>query len=323
MAAPTLLDIATRNGSDAVVGLIDEAARQTPELTGRVIYLGKTIVVPNVGAARTIKGRQYKTLVRTALPTVAFRNANEGAAASKSTYENRLVETYILNPRWECDKAVADSSEDGPEAYIADEAIAMMNASLMALAKQFYYGRGATNNGNGDAKGHPGLIDSVDASLVVDAGGTTASTGSSVWAVSFGRQAVQWVYGENGSLQMTDVRVESIADANSNRYSAYIQELLAYAGVQVGHKFACGRIKKLTADASKGLTDVLLGSLLSKFPIGFMPDAFFASRRSVEQLRASRTATNATGTEAPTPTEYQGIPIVPSDSILDTESLSL
>ena len=26
----------------------------------------------------------------------------------RGTYENRLVETFILNPRWECDKAVAE-----------------------------------------------------------------------------------------------------------------------------------------------------------------------------------------------------------------------
>lgn len=323
MALPTLLDIAKRNGTDAVVGLIDEVSRPVPEISGRVQRMGSEVTIPNVGAARTISGRQYKTQVVVALPTVGFRDANEGVAASKSRRENRLVETFILNPRWECDKAVADSSEDGPEAFIAEEAALMTLASMMALGKQFYYGRGATNNGNGDAKGHPGLIDSVDASLVIDAGGTTASTGSSVWAVSFGPQKVQWVFGENGSLTMSEVREESIADANSNRFTAYVQELLAYAGVQVGNKYACGRIKKLTADNGKGLTDSLLGSLLSAFPVGFRPDVFFMSRRSLEQLRKSRTATNATGAEAPTPIDFEGVPLVATESILDTESLSL
>ena len=87
MAMTTLLDIAKANGSDGVVGLIDEATKAHPELT--------------LVAARTIKGLNYKTLVRTANPTVGFRNANEGTAATKGTYENRLVETYNLNPRWE------------------------------------------------------------------------------------------------------------------------------------------------------------------------------------------------------------------------------
>lgn len=318
MAVLTILDIAKMNGSDLVVGLIDEAARQTPELTGTVTYLGKTVAIPNVGASRTIAGTQYKTLVRTTLPTVAFRNANEGSASVKSIYENRLVETFILNPRWEADKAVADGHEDGPSAVIALEADAIMIAAMMTLAKQFYYGRTTA-----DGKGHPGLIDSLDASMTVDAGGTTANTGSSCWAVTFGPKRVQWVFGKNGLMLPSDVTEQRVLDANNNPYTAYCQELMAYPGLQVMNKFAIGRIKKLTADAGKGLTDALLGSLLAKFPVGYQPDAFFATRRSVEQLRASRTATNATGAEAPTPTEFQGIPIVPTDSLLDTEALTL
>lgn len=317
MALPTLLDVAKRNASDPAIGLIDEASRMVPEITGQTMVRGQLITVANVGAARTIRGTQYKTRVRTALPTAGFRNANEGVDASKSTYENRLVECFILNPRWECDVAVATSNEDGAEAYIAEEAMAVTNAAMMALGKQFYYGRGT----GGDAKGHPGLIDSVDSSMVVDATGSTATTGSSVWGVSFGLQKVQWVLGQEGELSMTDVRIADLTDANGRRFSAYVQELLAHVGVQVGHKYAVGRIKNLTAQSGKGLTDALLGSLLSKYPVGFSPDAFFLSRRSLEQLRASRTATNATGMEAPTPTDYQGIPLVATDSILDTEAI--
>src|SRR5258708_5520975 len=102
MPSPTLLDIAIMNGSDMAVGLVEETIRAVPEVLK--------------GAARTIKGTQYKTLVRTNLPTVGFRAANEGSPTSKSIYENRLFETFILNPNWTCDKAVADSHEDGAAA---------------------------------------------------------------------------------------------------------------------------------------------------------------------------------------------------------------
>jgi len=315
----TLLDIAKMNGSDAVVGLVDEASRQTPELTGTVRFLGKTLTVPNVGWARTITGREYKSLVRVALPSVGFRGANEGVNASGSVYENRLVETFIFNPRWEADKAVCDSHEDGAEAVIATEAAGIMAASLMTLAKQFYYGR----NSGGDSKGHPGLIDSIDSAMTVDAGGTTDGTASSVWAVKWGPQFVQWVWGNEGSMEMGDVREETLTDVNNKKFTGYVQEMLAYPGVQVLNKYALGRIKKLTEDAGKGLTDALLGDLLAKFPVGYEPDCFFLSRRSLNQLRKSRTATNATGAEAPTPTDYEGIPLIPTDSILNTESLSL
>src|SRR5262245_59739482 len=116
MARPTLLDIMKANGSDPVAGLIDEAARVVPEVSG---FMQSGVQIPNVGQARTIRGRSYKTLIRTALPTAPFRDANEGVAAVKGTYENRTVETFVLNPRWECDKAVADSHEDGAQAFVA------------------------------------------------------------------------------------------------------------------------------------------------------------------------------------------------------------
>lgn len=318
MPTPTLLDIAKKNGSDALTGLIEEAIRAVPEVSGKSDFLGKMVTIPNLGSARTIKGRQYKTLIRKTLPTVSFRNANEGSSSVKSTYENKLVETFIMNPRWECDKAVADSDEDGAEAFITLEAIGIMAAAMMKLGQQFYYGRDYM-----DAKGHPGLIDSVDGSMVIDAGGTTANTGSSVWAVRCGPQAIQWVFGDKGSLDMSDVREESIADANGNRFTAYIQELMAYPGVQVVDKFAAARIKKLTNDAGKGLTDARLSDLVTAFPVGKRPDAILLNRRSIGQLQKSRTATNATGAEAPYPTEYQGIPLVVTDSISENESLTL
>ena len=151
MAVTTLLDIAKANGSDAAVGLIEEVQTYSPEVM--------------LGAARTIKGLSYKTLIRTALPTTAFRNANEGVAASKSTWENRVIECFTLNPRWECDKAVADRYEDGAQAFIALEADGIMRAAMLTLGSQFYYG--VAN----DAKGFPGVLAAYDATnMVVDAG---------------------------------------------------------------------------------------------------------------------------------------------------------
>lgn len=305
---PTLLDIAIRNGSDAVVALIDETIKPHPEL--------------RIGNARTIRGLNYKTLVRTGLPTAGFRDANDGVDASKSTYENRLVETYILNARWECDKAVADRSEDGPEAFIFDEGVGILEAAMQQVCKNFYYGRNTAMGGH--AAGFPGLIDSYDAAnMVVDAQGTTDNKASSCWLIRFGRQHVTWVWGQNGALEMDDPRIETITGANGKGLTGYVQELLAYPGLQVGSLQSVARIKKLTTDSGKGLTDDLVFAALAKFPAGTQPDLILCSRRSLEQLRASRTATNATGAPAPTPTDVAGVPIYPTDAISDTETLAL
>lgn len=310
-AYPTLLDIAKANGSDATTGLIDETISAHPEIV--------------VGAARTIKGQNYKTLVRTQLPTAAFRGANEGAAVGKSKYENRLVETFNLNLPWICDKSVADRYEDGAEAFIALEASAIVEAGMVRMASQFYYGGLPESNGCyalGDPKGFPGLLASYDdVNMVVDAGGTTDDEASSVWAVKFGPDRVQWVYGEDGTLDISPPLVFPMFDESGNPYTAYHQELLCYPGVQIGNERTIGRIKKITTDSGATLTDDMLYDLLALFPVGYRPDAIFMTRRSLKQLRASRTAVNVTGAPAPVPTEIEQVPIYPTDAISNEETL--
>jgi hypothetical protein len=305
MSLPTLLDIAKLNGNDAVVGLIEEAQKAHPEIT--------------LGFARTISGLNYRTLVRTALPTVAFRSFNEGTAVSKSAFENRLVECYLMNPQFEADKAVASVFEDGPEAYLAIEAAGIMEAAMQRLATVFFYGTHATF---GDAKGFPGLLAAVDSGMVVDAGGTTDDVASSCWLVRFGPQHVAWVWGNDGQLEMSEVSEVRLTDGSSNPYMAYHQEILARPGLQVGSTQSVARIKKLTTDSGKGLTDALIYDALSLFPAGTAPDVILCSRRSLKQLRSSRTATNATGAPAPIPTEVEGIPIHVTDAIINTEKLA-
>lgn len=297
----TLLDIAKGNGLD-VEGYVEEVIVAVPELA----------LLP----VETIQAQSYTTLVRTANPTVAFRNGNEGATASKGTYEPREVSCKILNPTWNADKAIADVWPRGPEDYIAMEGVAMLNAAFTHVCSQMYYGS------SNDSKGFQGLASFVDAALVIDATGSTANTGSSVWALKFGPRACSLVVGGNGKLDLSDVRIGDAYDANNKRFTAYIQEMLTWVGMQVMTKYSCGRIKNLTAQNGKGLTDSLLSQLLETFPTGHTPDAFVMSRRSRSQLQRSRTATNATGAEAPLPTSFEGIPIVTSETIVNTEAIS-
>jgi hypothetical protein len=119
------------------------------------------------------------------------------------------------------------------------------------------------------------------------------------------------------------VREESVLDANNKPFTAYVQEMLARPGLQVGSVNSIARIKKLTEDSGKGLTDVLIAKLLNKFPVGVVPDVLFMSRRSLEQLRSSRTATNERGEPAPIPSQAFGIRIEVTDAITNTESLTL
>lgn len=342
----TLLDIVKKQGVDAEVGLVEETTLGIPEISGKTMVGGVEVTIPGLGASRTIKGLQYKTLVRTKLPRVGFVTAGAASAQTKSQYENRLVETYTMNPNWGGPKTVLDKSEDGPQVHMALEAQAHVEAGFQTCGRCFYYGQDLTAvtlpDGDagtlGDANGFPGLLDVYDATnMCVDAGGTTADTGSSVWLVKFGPRYVQWVYGANGQFQLSDVTLRPFYDATlgtAYEGTKYHQELFAYPGLQVSSPLCVCRIKKLTADAGKGLTDDLIGAAVAKFRLAFQPDAILMSKRSREQLRASRIAVwqastgsrrqaGVSGVNVPTPSEWEGIPIVATESILNVEPLTL
>ena len=298
----TLLDIAKSSGSDGLAGLVEECAPAVPEIG----------LIP----VKPIKGIDYRANIRVGLPQGSFRSANEGSTPVGSVYEQQLFACHIANPNWLCDKAVADAHEDGAAAYIAAEAFGVALGEFVHIGKQVYYGTG------NDAKGFPGLNVLWDsAAHTVDATGSAANTGSSVWFVKFGPEGVQFLGGNNQQLTMSDVITIVATDGNGKKYSAYYQEMLAWIGMKMANKHAAVRICNLTEQDNKTLNDKLLGKALAKFPVGLRPDACLMSRRSLEQLRSSRTATNATGAEAPTPTTFEGVPIIPTDSIVDTEAI--
>jgi len=311
MAMPTLLDVIKRNGTDAVVGLIDETSKATPEV--------------RLGAARTIAGLNYKTRVRTSLPTVGFRQVNAGTAISQQTIEQRLIECYLMNPQFEVDKAAADAAEDGAAAYLAEEAEAIMRAAFQALGTAFFYGADATF---GKTDAFPGCLQCYkNDTMYVDAAGTTDDTASSVWLVRWGLTDVKWVLGNGGEARVTDPVECRLIDGSSNPYTGYRQELYLRPGLQVGSVNSLCRIKKLTEDAGKGLTDALIDEAMEKFPAGAPPTACYMTRRSRRQWKDSRTATNPTGAPAPWPDTIDGpegqIPVFTTDSIVDTEKLAL
>lgn len=299
MPRATLSDLAKLNPDHFVQGIIEEALASAPEL--------------RVAAARTIPGTNYRTVIRTGLPSIGFRDANEGVDTSLSTFENRPCQCYILAARVEVDQAIADAYVDGPSAYQAIESVGVMEAAYRKAGFQFYYGVDA------DGAGFPGLVASYDEdNMTVDAEATANKT--SVWFVKFGERDVQFVFGERTVLQVSDWRVESLADAEGKKFPGYVSDLTTWIGLQIVNKNSAVRIKSVGTATATTMNDDLAFEALSKFPVGVKPDFCFMNRRSLEQLRKSRTnVTSATG--VPTiPDSVAGIPIVVTDSLVNTEA---
>lgn len=314
-----MLDIAKSNGSDVTLGLIEENLNAAPEVQ----------ILP----ARSIKGTSFKGLVRTAYPTTGFRAANGANQPTKSTYVNKMFETYYYDGQMEVDNATATADEQGPDHALAMEADGHGRAFLLTSGKQFWYGTGT----NGDALGFPGAHDIVagNTTLLIDATGTTSSTASSIYAVVALPKFFELILGNNTVLNVGQWRMQSITrtvGGVAGEVTAWKNSLEGWIGSAFYSKWAVGRIKNVTADSGKGATDTLLASLIAAFPVGVKPTHIFMSRRSRKQLQISRTVTLYGGpgnqkpgsnlaTIAPVPTEYDGIPIVATDSILDTEAI--
>jgi hypothetical protein len=104
---------------------------------------------------------------------------------------------------------------------------------------------------------------------------------------------------------------------------AYYQEVLSRIGLQIGSKYSVGRIKNLD-DSSNTLSDTTLDKLLEKFPAGKPPTDIYMTRRSMRQLKNSRTAYDPMGRPAEWPTSIMGpegpIPIHVTEALTNTET---
>jgi hypothetical protein len=298
---PTLLDLAKLDaGRD--YDLISEATRRAPELR---ILPGDTIL-----------GSTMELSVVTGLPTVAFRDANEGTTRSKATFENRVFQTHILDQPIAVDARALEGQAD-PERVLQAHQLTHLEAAFRLVSRQTYYGTGI------DVKGFPGLLAQYDSvNLEVDATGSTAKT--SVWMIAAGADGLQYIFGAGGSVSLDPWTPDTLTDAAGKEFSGLRSWVKGRIGLRLANRNAAVRIKNLGTDNNKGLTDALLYDALEKFTERYEsePTHIFMNGRSQEQLRKSRTNTgsNVKGEVPPLPDDWYGIPIVRTSGLANDES---
>ena len=296
--AYTMVDIARRNlGDPGERSMMEEVMKLHPEFT--------------LGTTRTVDGIGFYSLVRTAIGATSFRNAGEGTALTDDTYENRYFETYIMEPIWRAEKAIADRSEDGARAVIADMGTGKLESAMQSVATQIYYGT--------DTKGFAGLKSVVNSSLQIDAGSSGSAT-TEIWALKWGARDCQLLLGNGGSMDFSEVDEVVIDDPNDSdkKMVMYQQYMDWYPGFAVKGVYSCGVIKNI--DASNKCTDAHMAELLAKFVDlrHSPPDMFMMNPYSQWYLQSGRTATTEEGIPAPFPGSNFQIPIYLSQGIART-----
>ena len=297
----TLLDLAKLEAGLAYP-VINETLKMAPEI--------------NVFPAATIDGSTMELSVRTGNPTAAFRNANEGTAYSQATFKNKVFQTFILDHQVKIDEAMLRSRKAAAQGRLKTEhQLGAMEASFHLIGSQIYYGSSETS------KGFPGLIEQYDTSNDVAAGGSGGST-SSVWFLNLGVGNIELLFGNGQTITFDPTwKMETVLDSSSNPYQAETNWMKGNVGLRLANKYAASRITGIDTGSNK-LDDPKLYDLLEKYTTasGRMPSHIFMTPRSHNQLRASRTATNADGTPVSLPSTFEGIPIVPTSSITNTET---
>ena len=272
-------------------------------------------------SARAIRGNSFVYTRQSAAAAAGFRAVNDGIENTKSTYAKITCSLGVLDASFGVDVAAAQVDERGWEHIMGIEASSHLTSAMSKFEQQIFNGTvgGASSDAfNGFADD---AVMHVGGAMNVDAEGDTASTGSSCYLIRSGEGDVQALWGQNGELAIGELQVLERAGSATGRFPAYYHSITGWTGLAQGSSYSVARICNLTEQAGKGLTDALIYQALALFPAARGPNMIACSRRSLRQLQASRTATSATGAPAPFPTEVEGVPIITTDSLLNTETI--
>lgn len=296
----TIVDAMQQNA--VLGGIVDEYNKSYPAST-------------QFPAVRLASGLKYSSQFLVELPKVGFRLPGDGIDASKARYEEREFKCYLFGGRVEVDKAAGQANSGGIMDLKARNIRAVTLAALEELEQQLFYG--VTN----EAAGFPGLkaFTPFGGDYTHNATGTTANTATSIYGVRFGEDYASLIYGEGDPLNLGEFREQDILGANNKPMPGEVADLMGWMGLQIKHKASVLRICNITADSGKTATDDLILTALDKLPTGMKPDVLFMSKRSRLQIRNSRSTPEVK--VASLPTEVDGIPIIVTDAILNTDAI--
>ncbi len=264
-------------------------------------------------------GTTHKYSKYTQEPVVGFRGENDGRDHDHSV-DTIVTETLkILDFSWKVDMAVADAwRQGGAQALIAREGARHLGAGLFQAEKQLVRG---TNNAAAGFNGWEdnAAVDALADAMVINAGGTTASTQTSCYLIR--TSEVMPVINPDGGFVLGDTVAMEVAGATGT-FPAWYTPASVWMAAMIGGAFSMARIVNIhPSDAGAQLDDDNISEALELFPAGRPPDLIVMNMAAQGMLQRSRTATTTTGVPAPIPQDSFGIPILTTDAIVSTEAV--
>lgn len=256
-------------------------------------------------------GTKHSYLKEATAPVVGFRAANTGIDVTTDTDTQVNLDLSYLDAMVKLDKQLAESGR-GVDYHLNRKAQRNLRAAFFKAEQQIL---------NGGAGGFNGFAQALSAlgAMCISAGGSGVRT--SVYAVRStpDETDVCVVMGNDGEIDIEPYYLSLFTDGTGKQYNGYVVPIDGYLGLQVGGARSIARLANVGTGAT--LTDVMLQNLFDLFPASAPPTHFVMNVRSRGQLQASRSTVN-TGTgnklltmHAPTPVDWNGIPIVCVESL--------
>lgn len=304
----TLLDLANRSG-DNVHAVVDEVHTFAPEW-------GRIPAVPRLGTS-------YEVIKRTGLPSGDFRGVGKGVKMTKSTTDRDVKPMFIfdcqINVGEDIVKAQTAQSKANFGEVLADEALQNIRGSAIKFGSQFYYGQKAS------ADGFFGLATQV--SVDMSAGGATNTDTTSVYLVYLdpnprNPQGVHFTVGLDGNMSFGEWQKAQVDKGNNTRATEWWTNFMFYCGLCVSSEKSVLRIKNVKS--GNPFTDEAGAELLSKMPLDRKGNLLWLmnanARFLLQKSRAGVAVNQGQGGNFPdVPTSCQGIPILCTDSLVNTE----
>lgn len=327
MATTSLYDLYILDRADQYTGLIEDVTTLAPEY--------------GTFAAHKRGGTWYKTVKRTTLPTVQFRNVNAGVVPSKSTYKSEVKEMLFLDAIINMDEAVWDADPETVGALWQLEVAGFVRSQAITIGAQTWYGTSA------DSSGFVG----VRSQLAFTTQATTGASTTSAYLMWMDEQeGCRYDVGMDGQMAVSTPFRQQVTDpaASTKSYFAYVGNLKAWLGYnQMSNlsAFAVTGISSTSGATNYWMKDDLGAQLIAQIPVARRNNLRWFMNRSCESyLQRSRStitvgmgiiatpanmyvpgsyqSSGADGRPAfsPLPNSCCGYPITLTDSILNTET---
>jgi len=283
--------------------------------------LDKAPVLQVLHAQAASNGTQHKYLKQTTASSAAYRAALDGATKTNSA-DTLVTDTLkILDGSFDTDVALADAYKGGRDAWLQLELVRTMKQVFFIAERQVFYGAASP----GDTSGPTGLRDNAQLDALADTmvvepatAGSTADVQTSVYFMRSGPNDCSFILGNDGNIVVEDEpTIIQKSGSATGTYPALYVPVTGYSCFQIGGAYSAARI----ANVETALTDDDIYEALALFPAGAGPNMICMTRKAQQLLRDSRTAVNVTGAPAPRPTEVEGIPIIVTDAIVNTEAV--